>query len=62
MDHNIVKFPGELPAEPTPPSRGDRLLAALIILTNGAERVALGAIYAGILLLAAIGAVSLLGR
>ncbi len=59
---NIVKFPDERPAEPAPPSRGDRLLAALIIIAVGAERVGLAAVYAGILLLAAIGAVSLLGR
>ena len=37
-------------------------LAALIILSNGAARVARTVVYAAIVLLAAIGAVSLLGR
>ena len=49
------------PAAP-PPGRGARVLAALIIVSNGAERVARTVVYAAILLLAAIGAVSLLGR
>jgi hypothetical protein len=47
--------------EPQPP-RADRVLAALIILTNGVVRVGKTAVYAAILLLAAIGAVSLIGR
>jgi hypothetical protein len=47
---------------PLAPSRGDRLLAALIILTDGVARVGKTAVYAAVLLLAAIGAVSLLGR
>jgi hypothetical protein len=50
------------PAQPAPdqPTRGDRLLAALIVVVHGAERLGALAIYAAVTLLAAIGAVSLL--
>ncbi len=50
---------------PRPPPKRDRTavaLAALIILTNGGIRIARILAYALILLLAAIGAVSLIGR
>lgn len=53
-EENVVKFPAGEPGAPLP-SRGDRRLAVLIILT----RVGVAVVYAVIYLLAAIGAVSL---
>jgi hypothetical protein len=57
----VLQFPGTEPHEYRP-ARGDRLLAALIILTHGGVQIARIAAYAVVLLLAAIGALSLIGR
>lgn len=68
MDHdeNVVPmFPGDPPPQrhqAGAPRGTIGVLAALIILSRGAERVARIALYAALVLLAAIGAVSLLGR
>jgi len=57
---NVVRFPGDDPDAGMPP-RGTQLLAGLVIVTNGLVRIAGIAATVGIMLLAAIGAVSLLG-
>lgn len=61
MSENVLSLVPPSPAKP----RGDRAtaaLAALIIFVNGGVQIARIAAYTAVLLLAAIGALSLIGR
>jgi len=55
-DDRVVQFPGARSGQ------GATFLAALIILVNGGVQIARIAAFTGVMLLAAIGALSLLGR
>jgi hypothetical protein len=61
---SVVRFPGNDPEEgdQSPMPRGTVLLSALIILVNGAVKLAQVCGAAAILLLAGLGLVTLLGR
>jgi hypothetical protein len=56
---NVHPFPG---AEPLPRPPGTRVLAGLIIVMRGLVQIARLAMICGLFLLAAVGALTLLGR
>jgi hypothetical protein len=60
-ESNVVSFPGEPEHQPARP-RGTQALAVLIILLRGLVELARIAAVAGLFLLAALGALTLLGR
>lgn len=61
-DPNVLPFPRLAGDGSNPPPRGTRTLAALIIIMQGVVKIAQIAAVVGLFLLAAIGALSLLGR